>query len=108
MGRIYRLEEKNPVELETLPWEYTQFKHLFPLEALEKMPPRPIFNHAIDLKEGSEPPWGPVYHLSHYQLNTLKTYLDEMLAQGIITHNQSPAGTLICLYQNQKVAYDYV
>jgi len=64
VGRIGRVEEKNPVELETLPREYSQFKHLFRPEALEKMPPRRTFNHAIDLKEGSEPPWGPVYPIS--------------------------------------------
>jgi len=28
--------------------------------------------------------------MSQYQLNTLKTYLDEMLAQGKIRHRQSP------------------
>jgi len=59
------------------------------------MPPRRTFDHAIDLKEGSEPPWGPVYPMSQYKLNTLKTYLDEMLAQGKITHSQSPAGVPI-------------
>jgi len=95
VGRIVKIEEKDPVELETLPREYAQFKHLFRPEASEKMPPRRTFDHAIDLKEGSEPPWGPVYPMSQYQLNTLKTYLDEMLAQGKITHSQSPAGAPI-------------
>jgi len=33
--------------------------------------------------------------MSQYQLNTLKTYLDEMLVQGKITHSQSPAGAPI-------------
>jgi len=56
VGRIGRVEEKNPVELETLPREYAQFKHLFRPEVSESMPPRRTFHHAIDLKEGSEPP----------------------------------------------------
>ena len=68
---------------------------MFRLEVSEKMPSRLMFDHAIDLKEGSEPPWGPVYPMSQYQLNTLKTYLDEMLAQDKITHGQSPAGAPI-------------
>jgi len=38
VGRIGRVEEKNPVELETLPREYAQFKDLFRPEASEKMP----------------------------------------------------------------------
>ena len=33
--------------------------------------------------------------MSQYQLNTLKTYLDEMLAQDTITHIQSSAGAPI-------------
>jgi len=49
VGRIGKIEEKDPVELETLPREYAQFKHLFRPEALEKMPPRRTFDHAIDL-----------------------------------------------------------
>jgi len=39
VGRIGRVEEKDPVELETLPQEYAQFKHLFRPEMSEKMPP---------------------------------------------------------------------
>jgi len=38
VGRIGRIEEKDPVELETLPQEYAQFKHLFWLQVSEKMP----------------------------------------------------------------------
>jgi len=95
VGRIGRVEEKDPVELETLPRAYDQFKHLFQPEALEKMPLRGTFDHTINLKEGSEPPWGPVYPMLQYQLNTLKTYLDEIFAQGKILHSQSPAGALI-------------
>jgi len=55
MGRIGRVEEKDPVELETLPQEYAQFKQLFRPEASEKMPPRRTFHHAIHLKKGTEP-----------------------------------------------------
>jgi len=33
--------------------------------------------------------------MSQYQLNNLKTYLDEMLEQGKITQSQSPAGAPI-------------
>jgi len=40
VGRIGKIEEKDPVELKTLPREYAQFKHLLQLEASEKMPPR--------------------------------------------------------------------
>ena len=44
VGRIGKIEEKDPVELETLPLEYTQFKYLFQSEATEKMRPRWTYN----------------------------------------------------------------
>jgi len=108
VGRIGKIEEKYHVELETLPREYAQLKHLFRPEVSEKMPLRQTFDHAIDLKEGSEPPWGPVYPMSQYQLNTLKTYLDEMLAQGKLRIASHLLGHQSCLYQNPTVAYGYV
>jgi len=40
VGRIGRVDEKDPVELETLPRVYAQFKHLFRPEASEKLSPR--------------------------------------------------------------------
>jgi len=95
VGRIGRIEEKDHVELETLSREYTQFKHFFRPEVSEKMPLRRTFDHAINLIEGVEPPWGRVYSMSQYQLYTLKTYLDKILAQGKITRSQSPAGAPI-------------
>jgi len=103
VGSIERVEEKNPVELATLPQEYAQLKDLFRPEASEKIPPRRTFDHAIDLKEGAEPPWGPVYPMSQYQLNTLKTYLDEMLAKGKITHSQLRAGAPILFVPKSDV-----
>jgi len=36
VGRIGRVDEKDPMELETLPQEYAQFKHLFQPRASEK------------------------------------------------------------------------
>ena len=95
MGRIGTGEKKDYVELETLSREYTQFKHLFRPDALEEMASRRTLDDAIDLKEGSEPPWGPVYPMSQYQLNTQKSYIYEMLAQGKIMYSQSPAGAPI-------------
>ena len=89
------MDKKNPEDLENLPRECAQFKHLFQSEESETIPQRQTFDHAINLKEGAEPPWGLVYPMSQYQLNILNTYLDEMLAQGKITHSQLLAGAPI-------------
>ena len=57
--------------------------------------PRRTFDHAIDLKEGATPPWGPIYPMSAYQLEELKKYVCKMLAEGKIVHSKSPAGAPI-------------
>ena len=57
--------------------------------------PRRTFDHAIDLKEGATPPWGPIYPMSAYQLEELNKYLCKMLAEGKIVHSKSPASAPI-------------
>jgi hypothetical protein len=46
----------------------------------------------IDLIEGKEPPWGPIYNLSAKELETLRDYLDENLARNWIRPSTSSAG----------------
>src|SRR5437588_19782 len=88
---------KNPkIELlADLPREYQSYKSLFLPSTAAKLPPRRTFDHAIDLVEGAEPPFGPIYPLSGKQLEALRIYLDEMLKQGKIARSQSPAGAPI-------------
>jgi len=52
--------------------------------------PRRTFDHVINLKEVAEPPWGPFYPMSAYQLNELDKYLKIMLAEGKIADSESP------------------
>jgi transposase InsO family protein len=49
--------------------------------------------HEIPLVPGSPtPPYGPLYSLSQTELQTLREYLDKMLARGWIQPSQSAAG----------------
>jgi len=57
--------------------------------------PRRTFAHAIDLKDGATPPWGPIYPMSAYQLDELNKFLHKMLAEGKRVHSKSPAGAPI-------------
>ena len=94
IGRIRATKEKK-VELNGLPKEYWQYKDLFTNQKAEMLAPRRTFDHAIDLKEGATPPWGPIYPMSAYQLEELNKYLCKMLAEGKIVHSKSPAGAPI-------------
>ena len=94
IGRIGATKEKE-VQLERLPRVYWQYKELFLEEKAEMLALRRTFDHAIDLKEGATPPWGPIYPMSAYQLEELNKYLCKMLAEGKIVHSISPGGAPI-------------
>ena len=94
IGRIGATKEKE-IELDGLPKEYWQYKDLFMNEKAEILAPRRTFDHAIGLKEGATPPWGPICPMSAYQLEELNKYLCKMLGEGEIVHSKSPAGASI-------------
>ena len=79
-----------------VPKRYKEFIDLFDSEGTTaELPPHRSFDHAIDLKEGAQPPWGPIYALSEVELEALKEYLEEMLRTGKIRPCKSPAGARI-------------
>ena len=51
--------------------------------------------HAIELEEGKQPLFGPIYSLGPVELETLKTYIETNLANGFIQPSKSPAGVSI-------------
>ena len=60
IGRIGSTRQE-AVKPEGLPKPYWQYKELFENEKAEMLAPRRTFDHAIDLKDGATPPWGPIY-----------------------------------------------
>ena len=94
VGRIGAIREKQ-AELDGLPKEYWQYKDLLTSEKAEMLAPRGTIDHAIDLKEGATPPWGPVYPMAAYHLEELNKYVCKMLAEGKIVHSKFPAGAPI-------------
>jgi len=94
VGRIAR-EEEGGVQLETLPKLYWQYKELFEEKKAKRLAPRRTFDHVINLKEGAESPWGPIYPMSAHKFSVLDKYLKKMLAEGKIADSESPYGTPI-------------
>jgi len=79
-----------------VPERYKEFIDLFdPEGTTAELPPHRLFDHAIDLKEGAQPPWGPIYMLSEVELEARKEYLEGMLRTGKIRPSKSPAGAPI-------------
>jgi hypothetical protein len=59
-------------------------------ELVDKLPDHHPYDHAIDLKEGEQPLWGPIYPLNETELQALWNYLKEMLELGKICPSKSP------------------
>ena len=93
-----RIDEEGNVTLEIprkIPWQYRDYKSVYNGEYSVDIPPHRSFDHAIDMVEGKEPPWGPIYALSEKELQVLREYLDTMLKSGKIRPSKSPAGAPI-------------
>jgi len=70
--------------------------------------PRRTFDHAINLKEGAEPPWGPIYPMSAHQLKELDKYLKKMRQRSRLLIANPLTALQSSLFRNQMKVYDYV
>ena len=79
-----------------VPAKYLDFADVFSKESEEVLPERTGINeHAIELEDGKQPSYGPIYSLGPVELKTLKTYMETNLANGFIQPLKSPAGAPI-------------
>jgi hypothetical protein len=80
-----------------VPEMFQQYVKVLDKELADKLPDHKPYNHAIDLKDGEQPPWGPMYPLNETELQALRDYLKEMLELGKICPSKSPAAAPIIL-----------
>ena len=79
-----------------IPEEYSDFTYDFSEEKALVLPEQTKFNqYAIELEEGKQPPYGPIYSLDPLELETLKTYIEIHLKTRFIQSFKSSAGALI-------------
>lgn len=95
VGRIGATAIHPVYDTDNIPKHYEEFFHLFSEKTAAELPPHRNFDHAIDVVEGKQPPFGPIYSLSQKELEVLREYLDRMIAQGKIQPSKSPAGAPI-------------
>lgn len=75
-----------------------KYHHLLPLFSkinADKLPPHRYIDHAIDLIEGSQPTFGPLYNMSELELKAVYKYLQENLQKGWIRPSKSSAASPI-------------
>jgi len=85
--------EEDPCE--RVPAEFKQYLGIMGQEAADALPDHRSYDMKIDLKDGETAPWGPIYPLSEFELQTLREWLKEMLRKGKIQRSTSPAGAPI-------------
>lgn len=84
------------VEEVTVPPEYSNFADGFSKDSAVELPEHTGTNdHAIDLVDDKQPPYGSIYSLGPVELETLETYIQTNLAGGNIRPSKSPAGAPI-------------
>ena len=87
------LFDEAPTEV---PAEYSDYSDVFLAENAAELPENTGINeHAIELEEGKQPPFGPIYSLGPVELEMLKTYIKTNLANGFIRPSKFPAGAPI-------------
>ena len=75
---------------EAVPQHYHQFKGVFAKESFDKLPEKKPWDHAIELKPGSEPFRCKIYPLSPNEQKELDAFLEENLKSGRIRPSKSP------------------
>ena len=79
-----------------VPAEYSDFADVFSSDLASELPEHTGINdHVIELVDGQQPPYGPIYSLGPVELETLKAYIETNLANGFIKPSKSPAGAPI-------------
>lgn len=78
-----------------LPPELKGLEGFFDEQAAKRMPMLAEATHKIDLVEGKEPPYGPLYPMNEAQYQALREYIAENLENGRIQHSTSRAGAPI-------------
>jgi hypothetical protein len=80
---------------ERLPERYRKWASVFSEEEINRLPDHTEYDHKIQLVDGAQPPFGPIYPLSEKELQALREYLRKELAAGKIRESKSPAGAPI-------------
>ena len=76
--------------------KYSDYSDVFLAEYVVKLPENTGMNeHAIELEEGKQPLFGPIYSLELVKIEILKTYIKTNLANGFIRLSKFPTEALI-------------
>lgn len=97
--------------LNLIPPEHHGYLDVFSKVNADRLPKHSPYDHAIDLEEGKQPKFSPIYLCSARELQALDAYLRDMLAKGFIRPSTSSAGSPILFVKKKdgslRVCVDY-
>lgn len=85
-----------------LPECYEEYKDVFLEKNTYILPEHALHNHAMELVEGKQPPWGPIYSFLEEKLAVLRAYIEKHLQTRFICLLQSSAGAFILFVKKQR------
>jgi hypothetical protein len=75
--------------VQEIPTQYHNFEDVFEKKNANILPEHHPYDYAIELQDGAQPPFGPIYNLSQTELAALREYSDENLSKNFIQHSKS-------------------
>jgi hypothetical protein len=69
--------------------QYHDFKDVFEKKNVDILLEHRPYNCTIELQDGAQRPFGPIYNLSQTELAALHKYIDENLSKNFIRHSKS-------------------
>ncbi len=83
-------QEGGPSLMEMLPKEYHDYEDVFSKTSFDELPPRKTWDHAVELKPGSEPKFCKIYPMNPEEQKQLDEFIEENLRTGRIRPSKSP------------------
>src|SRR5258706_1655428 len=81
--------------IKRVPEKFSKFIPIMTTEAASKLPKHGTFNHTIELKDGTTPPWGPIYPLNEVEKAELRKWLKKMTEMGAVRPSKSSCSSLM-------------
>ena len=100
-----------PVNLENIPSDYHDYADVFSKSKAEKLAEHRPYDLKINLEEGQEPSFGPIYSLSQLELSTLRDFIDKHVSIGLIRPTRSSHGAPVLFIKKKdgslRLCVDY-
>ena len=90
-------EEELQAAIDRVPSEYAEFIPIMSTEASLEIPKHTAYDYAIDFKDETKAPWGPIYPHNETELEELRKWLKKMTGMGAVRESKSACSSPMLL-----------